>query len=52
MLKNEKEVGKKIFKELPDIKMPNKSWGRCDYCEVPLYKTDICWTKWHSQDAI
>jgi len=31
MFKDEKEVGKEILKKLPDIKVPNKSWGGCDY---------------------
>jgi len=29
ILEGQKEAGKEILKELPDIKKPNKSWGGC-----------------------
>lgn len=46
-----KEAGEEILKESPDIKTPNKIWEGCDDREVPLCKTGVCRTKWHSQDA-
>jgi hypothetical protein len=53
MLKGENEAGIQVLKELElsDIKRPSKSWAGCGYCEVPLCKTGVCWTKWHSQNA-
>jgi len=53
VLESQNEAGMQVLKELSqsDIKRPNKSWGGCGYCEVPLCKSGVCWTKWHSQDA-
>ena len=51
MLEGEKEAGKELLKGLPDITIPPKGLGGCDYCKVPLCKIRGCWTKWHSQDA-
>src|SRR5436305_12563385 len=54
MLESQNEAGMQVLKELSlpsDIKRPNKSWGGCGYCEIPLCKSGVCWTKWHSQGA-
>jgi hypothetical protein len=45
MFEGQDAAGMQVLSEMSDIKRPNTSWGGCDYCEVPLCKTGVCWIK-------